>query len=247
MRKLVILRYVLILFALSVPFVAGFSTNVSAASVPDFYRETIKRGARDTGTSAEQMSHVRELQYRLKWAGYFHQSPTGYFGEITQTAVRDFQKNNGLTVSGVATQATWKKLIIKTIRKKDTIPSRCKTAGYHICYDRSLHRVVLYKNGVMVNEWLVRGGSIAADRQTRLGDFKVLRLTKFGVSSKYGTEMHYSQTFNGGQALHASPDMMDSFVGHSHGCINMYYEDAKHLWALTFQSRLYVHVYGAWS
>jgi lipoprotein-anchoring transpeptidase ErfK/SrfK len=41
--------------------------------------------------------------------------------------------------------------------------------------------------------------------------------------------------------------MMDPFVGHSHGCINMYIKDAKVLWALTSKSKLRVHVYGAWS
>ncbi len=40
--------------------------------------------------------------------------------------------------------------------------------------------------------------------------------------------------------------MMDPFVDHSHGCVNMYIEDAHQLWRLTSQVRLKVHVYGAW-
>ncbi len=58
--------------------------------------------------------------------------------------------------------------------------------------------------------------------------------------------MPYSQFFDGGQALHGSGLMMDPFVGHSHGCINMYIEDARQLWNLTHNKRLYVSVYGAW-
>jgi lipoprotein-anchoring transpeptidase ErfK/SrfK len=41
--------------------------------------------------------------------------------------------------------------------------------------------------------------------------------------------------------------MMDPFSGHSHGCVNMYIEDARQLWSLTSNVRLGVHVYGRWS
>jgi len=41
--------------------------------------------------------------------------------------------------------------------------------------------------------------------------------------------------------------MMNPFQGHSHGCINMYVEDARQLWRLTVRHRLVVHVYGRWS
>jgi hypothetical protein len=40
--------------------------------------------------------------------------------------------------------------------------------------------------------------------------------------------------------------MMSPFVDHSHGCVNMYIEDARQLWGLTAAKRLFVTVYGAW-
>jgi lipoprotein-anchoring transpeptidase ErfK/SrfK len=40
--------------------------------------------------------------------------------------------------------------------------------------------------------------------------------------------------------------MTDPFYGHSHGCVNMYVEDARQLWRLTNGKRLMVTVYGAW-
>jgi hypothetical protein len=40
---------------------------------------------------------------------------------------------------------------------------------------------------------------------------------------------------------------MDPFVGHSHGCVNFWTEDARQLWNLTSGQRLFVRVYGAWS
>ena len=67
------------------------------------------------------------------------------------------------------------------------------------------------------------------------------------MSSLYGTPMHYSQFFSGGQALHGSPLMVDPWVDHSHGCVNMYIEDARQLWRLTVGRPVDVNVYGAWS
>jgi peptidoglycan hydrolase-like protein with peptidoglycan-binding domain len=47
---------------------------------------------------------VVKLQIGLQWLGYFpsNQECTGYYGGLTRQAVRDFQKNNGLSVSGIA-------------------------------------------------------------------------------------------------------------------------------------------------
>jgi lipoprotein-anchoring transpeptidase ErfK/SrfK len=59
--------------------------------------------------------------------------------------------------------------------------------------------------------------------------------------------MPYAQFFSGGEALHGSRYMVDPFVGHSHGCVNMYVEDARVLWRLTSKHRLMVHVYGRWA
>jgi hypothetical protein len=66
-------------------------------------------------------------------------------------------------------------------------------------------------------------------------------------SVRYHAPMPYSQFFSGGQALHGSRLMMDPFVGHSHGCVNFWTEDAAQLWQLTSTKTLRVHVYGAWS
>lgn len=49
---------------------------------------------------------VQSLQKKLKAIGYFQYDETGYFGEITQKAVKDFQKNAGLSVDGVVGKET---------------------------------------------------------------------------------------------------------------------------------------------
>jgi peptidoglycan hydrolase-like protein with peptidoglycan-binding domain len=225
----------------SVP--AAVSARAKASKKDRFYRATTRPGDRDR--SVTSIKHVRELQYRLRWAGAYGGAVNGVYTARTKKAVKKFQKRHGLKRSGVANTATWKVLIRTTVRGKSKIPKRCKSSGWNACYDRKRHQVVLYKNGTLWNSWLVRGG--ASSSKTRTGSFSVFFRSKSHVSSIYEAKMPFAQFFSGGQAFHASYLMMDPFVGHSHGCVNMYIPDAKQLWALTADKKLKVTVYGAWS
>ncbi|WP_066379052.1 peptidoglycan-binding protein [Anabaena sp. CA = ATCC 33047] len=49
----------------------------------------------------DSSSQVVSLQQKLQAAGYLQHKPTGYFGSITETAVRNFQKAKGLTPDGI--------------------------------------------------------------------------------------------------------------------------------------------------
>jgi hypothetical protein len=218
-----------------------------AASVTDrYYRETVAYGAKDK--NVRNIAHVRELQYRLKWAGVYSGPINGVFNSKVRTAVKAYQKKNGLPVTGVAAQQTWAKLLPQTIRGSSRIPAACRTKGWHACYDRTNHQLILFRDGTILNTWLVRGGS--SSLPTRTGNFKVKSRDIDHVSSIYDSQMPYSQFFNGGQAFHGSVLMMNPFVGHSHGCVNMYIEDSQQLWKLTAKlplGALKVHVYGKWS
>ena len=59
--------------------------------------ETIKRGS--------QGAAVKQLQSAL------HLAQDGIFGRITDEAVRDFQRKNGLKADGIVSDATWAKLL----------------------------------------------------------------------------------------------------------------------------------------
>ena len=224
---------------------AGAQARAAASSPKDrFGRETVRPGDHDV--DPYNIEHVYELQHRLRWVGLFDATPTGLFGPITKRAVKGFQRRNGLPVTGVVDQATWRPLIRKTIRGRRAVPRVCKTDGWHACYDRSRHQVNLYHDGTLLNSWLVRGGAYSTP--TRTGSFVVYYRDVDHVSSTFdNAPMPYSQFFNGGQALHGSRLMMDPFVGHSHGCVNFWTEDARQLWRLTSTKRLHVQVYGAWS
>jgi flagellum-specific peptidoglycan hydrolase FlgJ len=69
----------------------------------------IKNGSESIspGDSGEK---VKLIQAKLKEKGFFKEEPTGKYGNVTQEAVKDFQKKNGLTVDGIVGQMTYSKL-----------------------------------------------------------------------------------------------------------------------------------------
>lgn len=225
---------------------AGLFLAGDGFSLRDRYAREVTRYG-DADRSVYSIDHVRELQYRLRWVGVFDAGVTGNFGDITRNAVKRYQRREGLRVTGVAGHRVWAHLLHDTVRERGRIPSICKRSGWHACYDRKMHQVTLWHNGVLHNTWLVRGG--AYNTPTRLGNSYVYKRDKDHVSGLPGAEgspMPYAQFFDGGQAYHGSGYMIDPFSGHSHGCVNMYIEDARQLWNLTYDKRLYVTVYGAW-
>lgn len=66
-----------------------------------------------------QSSQVLSLQRDLKQIGYFEAEPTGYFGVITENAVKRFQKEHNLTQDGIVGPQTMK--ILQDVLNKSTI------------------------------------------------------------------------------------------------------------------------------
>ena len=73
-----------------------------------------------TGQTAEAVtigsrgSTVKEIQQKLKYNGYYNGSVDGIFGEATRTAVKNFQRDSGLTADGVVGSKTLKALGISS-------------------------------------------------------------------------------------------------------------------------------------
>jgi hypothetical protein len=218
------------------------ATDGRAWLLEPFARETVILG--DEDVDAYAIEHVFEVQWRLNRLGYFHKYPTGTFGYGTRRAVKDFQRDHDLRATGSVNRPTWVVLIKLSTHAKARVPDACREPGWHACYNRTFHEVSLFHNGTLHNSWLVRGGASYSPTQT--GDFVVGQRDEDHVSSAYDSPMPYSQFFDGDRALHGSGLMVDPYDGHSHGCVNLYIEDARQLWLLTSELRLYVHVYGAW-
>lgn len=66
-------------------------------------------------------AEVEQIQKRFKEVGYFQDiSPTGYFGNYTQLAVRDFQGKHGLEKNGIVGNRT--KMVLYRLLAKHSIP-----------------------------------------------------------------------------------------------------------------------------
>ena len=226
-----------------VPVMTAEPASAVAGTLRDrFSREVVRPG--DVDVDPYHIEHVDEVQRRLERVGLYAAAVDGRFGPVTEAAVKAFQRRNHLRATGVVGRRTWRLLIRQSLRGRSAVPPGCTKRGWHACYDRQWHQVSLYHRGTLLNSWLVRGG--AASTPTRTGRFRVYYRDIDHVSSLFDAPMPYAQFFSGGQALHGSRLMMDPYVGHSHGCVNFWTEDARQLWNLTSTKRLWVHVYGRW-
>ncbi|WP_346726966.1 peptidoglycan-binding protein [Bacillus suaedae] len=62
-------------------------------------------------------AHVEELQQKLKELGHFRTSTTDYFGRVTEAAVKEFQKANGLKVDGIVGPQTLSYLMKEALQE----------------------------------------------------------------------------------------------------------------------------------
>ncbi|MBR6569175.1 MAG: peptidoglycan-binding protein [Clostridia bacterium] len=72
---------------------------------------------------------VTRLQQHLKDLGYFNQNPTGKYRSITSSAVKDFQKNNGLKANGTADMDTQRLLYSGQALAKGAKPTATPAPG----------------------------------------------------------------------------------------------------------------------
>jgi len=65
------------------------------------------RASRPVLRVGDQGEAVRQLQERLRTLGIYNGPVDGVFGPLTESAVRQVQSNNSLTVDGIVGPATW--------------------------------------------------------------------------------------------------------------------------------------------
>lgn len=90
----------------------------SSAPVPQTRQEaTVNTAPPQPKAESRKPVSTLELQQRLQALGYKVGSPDGISGKLTTDALKKFQQDNQLAVSGVADDDTWAKLIQKTAGK----------------------------------------------------------------------------------------------------------------------------------
>jgi len=177
---------------------------------------------------------VRELQARLKQIGWFDHEVTGNYGPVTSSAVAGFQTKRGIPSTGEVDQKTWDLLGGMTRTPTDDeltnrppkppadasgLPDECLT-GRVLCIDKTDRALRWVTDGDVHVTLDARFGSELTP--TREGMHKVYWKSRDHVSSLFDTPMPYAMFFDGGQAVHYSPDFAaNGYDGSSHGCVNI--------------------------
>ncbi|WP_460706571.1 L,D-transpeptidase family protein, partial [Luteococcus sediminum] len=161
----------------------------------------------------------------------------GVYGPQTTAAVKKFQKDNKLPVTGVVDSRT-NNLILSRYRNRKPatgiaakLDRRCLT-GRALCIDKGDRRMYWVINGKIQKSYDVRTGR--PGHVTRNGSFKVYLKHPNWYSTLYHVNMPYTMFFDGGEAVHYSAEF--ARIGHSgpgsHGCVNMNkLSDAKWLYS----------------
>jgi hypothetical protein len=175
---------------------------------------------------------VRELQARLRQLHLFDRTPTGTYGTVTRTAVRDFQQRHGVHATGSVDKATWTELRAltrppthkemypeATAKPADRLDPRCMT-GRAMCVSKTTRTLSWVVDGTVLATMDVRFG--ARSTPTREGLFHVTFKSRHHVSTLYNSPMPYAMFFSGGEAVHYSSDFAArGYAGASHGCVNV--------------------------
>jgi hypothetical protein len=203
--------------------------TASQTSTPTPTKATTKPKPKPMLERGDSGTAVRELQARLHKARVYTASVTGFFGPVTQRAVRAFQKNYDFEQTGAVDRATWSKLVKVSgaITHSEMFPAppvagvldaQCKV-GRVICIDKTARRVQWVVDGTVQFALDARFGSEFTP--TREGRFRIEWKDREHVSTLYHTSMPFAMFFSRGQAVHYSPDFAArGYAGASHGCVN---------------------------
>ncbi|HEX2704232.1 MAG TPA: L,D-transpeptidase family protein [Candidatus Lustribacter sp.] len=178
---------------------------------------------------------VRELQARLKQIGWWSGGIFPTYGPRTTAAVKGFQGKRRFPVTGEVDQRTWDRIVSMTHKPTkaeltyvvpEPIPGvkgldpRCMT-GRAICASKTTRQVVWVVDGRVVLRFSARFGR--SSLPTSNGVFHVYWKSRDHWSTKYDAPMPFALFFNGGQAVHYSPEFASIGYGGvgSHGCVNL--------------------------
>ncbi|EYE87735.1 hypothetical protein Q428_11615 [Fervidicella metallireducens AeB] len=120
---------------------------------------------------------VKELQTYLYSLGYLTVQPTGFYGSLTTTAVTNFQKNNGLSVTGKADKTTFEKLF-QAIDNK-FVPYTTYS-NYTVASGDTLW-AISQKTGVSQND-LIKANCFTTSTTLQIG--QVIKIPKINVPVK---------------------------------------------------------------
>lgn len=173
----------------------------------------------------QENTRVTNIQLRLAAGGFIKRAAvTGYYGTVTEKAVRSFRKSVGLapTHGKKVIRETWNALVKATgrVRLPTGIDDRCLTGHRVLCIDKTERKLYYLNHDKVIKTLDARFG--CSSTPTRNGVWTIFRKVKNDWSREYGSAMPDSMYFSGGEAVHYSSDFAArGYLGCSHGCVNI--------------------------
>ncbi len=170
----------------------------------------------------------------FSWKGGYPKILTTFWGGpsslIMDGAIRAFQSNEGLTMTGVMTWGLWQHLL-KAAAKGNTNPNGYT---YALASKGSPETLTVWHNGHVVMHTLANTGIPAAPTADGTNpvylryQFQIMRGTN-PDGSKYADPVSWVSYFSAGEAVHYFPRGSYGFP-QSLGCVELPYNQAKQVW-----------------
>ena len=190
---------------------------------------------------------VKKLQDRLRELGFYDAKSSGGYYEVTQRAVRDFQRHNGLSVDGVAGRQTQETLFSSGAVPASATPRPSPTpkpARYTLMVDVANQIVRAYTYDaegaytVLVREMICSTGT--SKNPTPLGTtIMPSKRARWGYFPTWDSHAQYLTRIDSANAFHSVlytaadettlsvKSFEDLGSPASHGCVRLYVSDAK--------------------
>ena len=108
----------LVLCVLCAPLVTSAVPTSVAVAAPASFKSKIGWPIYRQTDSKKVVTEVNAIQFLLRARGFYKRQPDGIYGAQTATAVKDFQRSQGLKADGIVGSATFPRLV-RTIKRGD--------------------------------------------------------------------------------------------------------------------------------
>lgn len=161
---------------------------------------------------------VAEVQERLRALGIYTGAVDGIFGPLTDAAVREFQRRNGLQVDGIVGPATYSAL-------NPGFPGG--SSPYNIDIDVTQRILNLRRGSQLIKTYPVAVGQPGTPTPT--GNWTIVQKT-VNPGGPFGARWMRLSVPWGGYGIHGTDNPSSIGQAASHGCVRMYNEDVIELY-----------------
>ncbi|MCK8823771.1 L,D-transpeptidase family protein [Fuchsiella alkaliacetigena] len=207
-----------------------FSNGLAVAAGPSCSCEE----SRDLSLQSPHLEghDVWELQQNLKELGLYEEEPNSVYDWQTHLAVKEFQKNYQLEVTGVVDQETWLDLG-KVLNKRDNIipvsqDIEAPTGEVSLLIDAYQKKMTVYEDGEPYHEFPVAVGKPST--KSPVGEWAIIAKDAHWGGG-FGVRWMRINVPWGIFGIHGTNKPGSIGTAASHGCIRMFNRDVKKLYS----------------